>query len=71
LPNPSNGQFIIKSDKIIESYQLVSAQGLVIEIGQVLNNQVNIRSDISAGMYFIKLHFGDKKSTIQKLVLGR
>ena len=71
IPNPNNGNFILKSKDYIESIEITNMIGQII----VQENQLNTKTkniDISMeqkGVYFVKVKLNSSKNTILKRVI--
>ena len=71
IPNPNNGNFILKSTDYIENIEITNMIGQMI----VQENQLNTKTkniDISMeqkGVYFVKVKLNSTKNTILKRVI--
>ena len=62
-PNPNNGEFIIKSDKIIKGkIEISNYLGQIVEDIKINNNisKINLSNKIEEGVYFVKVINNDK-----------
>ena len=69
FPNPTNGQFTIKSDAIIETLTITDLAGNVVLNSNINQNQTLVDlSSQAAGVYFIKTS-GNNVHGVQKVVV--
>lgn len=70
-PNPSSGNFSVKSDKIINTIHILDANGVVVysnsEIYQ--SNYTLDLPNVTAGIYHTRIVFDDGSSIIEKVVI--
>lgn len=67
-PNPVKDQLFVKSAAKVSSLEIYNVNGsLVKNVKNVSENAVNV-SDLSKGIYMVKVLFEDKTSTSQKIV---
>jgi uncharacterized repeat protein (TIGR02543 family) len=65
FPNPNNGEFTIQSNNVVE-FQITDYTGKVIMEGD--NSNPLIKSNLTKGIYFIKITEGDK-TTFSKMIV--
>lgn len=71
FPNPTSSAFTIASNEIIESLKIVNSLGVeVYSQNQTINKQVIDISNLSNGLYFVKIHSA-KQSIIKPLIINR
>lgn len=63
-PNPSNGKFMIESEKIIDSYEISNSLGQVIYSDSKLDQKlVQVSQKLAPGVYFVKvIMLGDSRA---------
>lgn len=68
-PNPANGIFVVKSDKIIDNITVFNIQGEQLGVMPInaLSKQIDI-SHLDAGVYFIKASTGNQ-SSVKRIVI--
>lgn len=70
-PNPSNGSFIVSSNKIVDNakVELLDLQGRVVysNIMNGMSHQVEVETE--AGIYFVKVTSDDGNSKTEKLII--
>lgn len=55
FPNPSNGEFTIKSEKLIEEISIYDISGKLIYVQSLNTKQSSIQLSLGSGMYFVKV----------------
>lgn len=63
-PNPSNGIFNIKSSLIIDSFELFSIDGKLIEKGAVINSKIVINKP-NSGVYYLTVKGENNSKTVK------
>ncbi len=66
-PNPSSGNFIIKSEIIFSGYEITDMLGRVVATGTIYNNAIN-EENLQVGIYHINL-ISDKIKIRKKIVI--
>lgn len=67
-PNPSTGSFKLNTTIQNLNYQLINIQGIVIEKGPVVQNQMDF-SKYNRGIYFLRLSTSNNSTFIKKILL--
>ncbi len=69
FPNPGNGEFIVKSDKIIDNIAVFNIRGEQLGVMPInaLSKQIDI-SHLDAGVYFVKASTGNQ-SSVKRIVI--
>jgi hypothetical protein len=66
-PNPVSNVLQISSSSTALDYQIVSMNGMVVQIGKANNNSIDV-SDLSNGFYFVKIYFENGQEHQQKII---
>lgn len=67
-PNPSNGQFEIQHESIDE-FELLSSDGKLVLAGKVDQGKKTIKSNLDAGVYFVRGKLSTGEILTQKLII--
>ncbi|MEX2484271.1 MAG: T9SS type A sorting domain-containing protein, partial [Brumimicrobium sp.] len=63
-PNPTNGKFTVKSDYLGNDYQILDAQGRLIQKGAITSTKMQLELlDAQKGVYYLKVN-----NTIKKII---
>lgn len=70
FPNPNNGEFTVRSSGVIESYEVYSYVGRLIDSQTGINASSFVwsKNDLPAGQYMIVLTFGDQSKIVKKFI---
>lgn len=61
-PNPSNGNLSIRSKTAISRVEILNTSGqMVYELNPQKQSQLNLETNLSSGLYFLKVYSGDQK----------
>jgi hypothetical protein len=73
LPNPNNGEFSIKSGKIINSVVVFSSSGMRVHSkdGIKASEVVLNCSNLAQGLYFINIKFSDGTADSEKMIIAQ
>ena len=68
-PNPSNGQFTIKSEKVIKSFELYDAMGKKVYSDSPKTESTQISTKLPSGLYFYRAVLQDHSISSGKVVV--
>jgi len=68
-PNPSNGQFTIKSEKVIESFELYDIMGKKVYSDSPKSESTQINIKLPQGLYFYRAVLQDHSISSGKVVV--
>ncbi len=67
-PNPNNGQFVVESNAMISSIEILNQFGSVVYQNRFNDQKARINIDLSKGVYFLKVKFLNSGESISKKV---
>ena len=66
-PNPVSSLLQISSTSIALDYQIFAMNGSIVQAGKTINNTIDL-SNLSDGLYFVKIHFENGLEHQQKII---
>jgi alpha-amylase len=66
-PNPVSDILQMSSESTIDTYKIMNIQGAVLKEGKPIENTIDV-SNLSSGLYFLQVKFGNGYEQIQRIV---